>query len=66
MKLKEKCIFLGLGNYGGKQTKEFVSLGYKGYVANGSNQDLKALGDIPKYHLQGFDGFGGHRESALE
>lgn len=53
MKLKEKCIFLGLGNYGGKQTKEFISLGYKGYVANGSDQDLKALGDIPKYHLQG-------------
>ena len=24
MKLKEKCIFLGLGNYGGKQTKEFI------------------------------------------
>ena len=66
MSLKEKCIFLGLGNYGGKQTKEFVSLGYKGYVANGSDQDLKALGDIPKYHLQGFDGFGGHRERALD
>lgn len=66
MKLKEKCIFLGLVNYGGKQTKEFISLGYKGYVANGSDQDLKALGDIPKYHLQGFDGFGGHRERALD
>lgn len=65
MNLKEKCRFLGLGNYGGKQTKEFIVLGYKGDVANGSNQDLKVLGDIPKYHLQGFDGFGGHRERAL-
>jgi len=30
-------------------------------VANESEQNLKALDDIPKYHLQGFDGFGGHR-----
>ena len=66
MNLKEKCRFLGLGNYGGKQTKEFITLGYKGNVANGSEQDLKALGDIPKYQLQGFDGFGGHRERALD
>lgn len=66
MNLKEKCRFLGLGNYGGKQTKEFIVLGYNGDVANGSDQDLKALGDIPKYHLQGFDGFGGHRERALD
>ena len=66
MNLKEKCMFLGLGCYGGKQAKEFISLGYKGNTANGSEQDLKALGDIPKYHLKGFDGFGGHREKAME
>ena len=66
MNLKEKCRFLGLGCYGGKQTKEFIALGYKGDAANGSEQDLKALGDIPKYRLQGFDGFGGHRERALD
>lgn len=66
MNLKEKCRMLGLGCYGGKQAKEFIVLGYKGDVANGSDQDLKALGDIPKYHLQGFDGFGGHRERALD
>ena len=66
MNLKEKCIMLVLGCYGGKQSKEFIVLGYKGDVANGSDQDLKALGDIPKYHLQGFDGFGGHRERALD
>lgn len=67
MNLKEKCRMLGLGCYGGKQAKDFiVNYGYKGNVANGSEQDLKALGDIPKYHLQGFDGFGGHRERALD
>lgn len=55
---------LGLGCYGGKQVKEFIALGYKGNAANGSEQDLKALGDIPKFRLEGFDGFGGHREKA--
>lgn len=66
MNLKEKCRFLGLGCYGGKQAKEFITLGYKGNAANGSEQDLKVLGDIPKYQLRGFDGFGGHRERALD
>ena len=64
MNLKERCRFLGLGCYGGKQAKEFIALGYKGSAVNGSEQDLKALGDIPKYRLSGFDGFGGHRERA--
>lgn len=64
MNLKEKCRMLGLGCYGGKQTKEFIALGYKGNAANGSEQDLNALGDIPKFRLGGFDGFGGHRERA--
>ncbi len=64
MNLKEKCRMLGLGCYGGKQAKEFIALGYKGDAANGSEQDLKALGDIPKLRLEGFDGFGGHRERA--
>lgn len=66
MKLKEKCSFLGLGNYGGKQVKEFISLNYKGTAANGSEQDLKVLDNIAQYHLNGFDGFGGERERALE
>lgn len=67
MNLKDKCRFLGLGNYGGKQTREFITVyNYKGNAANGSEQDLKALGDIPKYHLYGFDGFGGNREKALK
>lgn len=68
MNLKEKTAILGLGCYGGKQAKEFISTyGYKGSAANGSDQDLKALGgSIPKYHLEGFDGFGGHRDKALE
>lgn len=67
MSLKDKCRFLGLGCYGGKQAKEFiVGYGYKGNAVNGSEQDLRALGNIPKYQLQGFDGFGGHRERALD
>lgn len=66
MNLKGKCRMLGLGCCGGKQVKEFMALGYKGDAANGSEQDLKVLGDISKYQLQGFDGFGGHRERALD
>lgn len=67
MNLKEKSLFLGIGCCGGKQAKEFITTyGYKGYAANGSEQDLKALGNIPKYHLEGFDGFGGHRDKALD
>lgn len=67
MSLKEKSRFLGLGCYGGKQAKEFiVGYGYKGNAVNGSEQDLRALGNIPKFQLQGFDGFGGHRERALD
>lgn len=50
-------MFLGLGCYGGKQAKEFIAgYNYKGSAANGSEQDLKALGNIPKYQLLGFDG----------
>ena len=67
MSLKDKSRVLGLGCCGGKQAKEFiVNYGYKGNAANGSEQDLKVLGDVPKYHLRNFDGFGGHRERALD
>lgn len=66
MSLKEVSRFLGLGCCGGKECREFITLGYKGNAANGSEQDLKALGNIPKYQLKGFDGFGGHRERALD
>ena len=43
MSLKEKVRFLGLGNYGCKQTKIFFDMGYKTMFANGSEQDLKIL-----------------------
>ena len=67
MNLKEKVLFLGVGCCGGKQAKEFITTyGYKGMAANGSGQDLKVLGNIPKYQLKGFDGFGGHRDKALD
>ena len=67
MSLKDNSRILGLGCCGGKQAKELiVNYDYKGNASNGSEQDLKILGDIPKYHLQYFDGFGGHREKALD
>ena len=53
MKIRENCYMLGLGSTGGKIYKEFVQRHYKGAAANGSEQDHKALGDVPnKYILQ--------------
>lgn len=68
MSLKEMTHFLNPGNCAGKIGKLFVSgMNYNGTFANGSTQDLKLLGNTPNtYHLQGFDGFGGHRDRALE
>lgn len=68
MSLKKMSHFLNLGNCGGKIGKIFVGdLNNQGTFANGSNQDLKLLGDIPNtYHLKNFDGFGGFRDRALE
>ncbi len=67
MGLKNDVLFLGLGNCGCKQAKVFYELGYKAMFVNGSEQDLKILGDVPNiYRLRGFDGFGGHRERALD
>lgn len=67
MSLKNDVLFLGLGNCGCKQAKVFYEMGYKAMFANGSEQDLKILGSVPNiYRLKGFDGFGGHRERALD
>lgn len=67
MSLKNNVLFLGLGNCGCKQAKVFHEMGYKAMFANGSEQDLKILGNVPNiYRLRGFDGFGGHRERALD
>lgn len=67
MSLKDNVYFLGLGCAGGKLHKEFIKMNYKGGAANGSEQDLKALGDVPtKYKLNGFDGFGGKRDKAVD
>lgn len=66
MSLKNDVLFLGLGNCGCKQAKVFYEMGYKTMFANGSEQDLKILGNVPNiFRLRGFDGFGGHRERAL-
>lgn len=67
MSLKNDVLFLGLGNCGCKQAKVFYEMGYKAMFVNGSEQDLKILGDVPNiYRLRNFDGFGGHRERALD
>lgn len=67
MSLKDKVRFVCLGNYGCKQGRIFADMGYKAMFANGSEQDLKLLGNMQNiYRLRGFDGFGGHRERALE
>lgn len=65
MNLKNKTMVLGLGNCGCKIAKLFADNGYAAMFANGSEQDLKVLGNIKNiYKLNGFDGFGGHRERA--
>lgn len=67
MSLKNDVLFLGLGNCGCKQAKVFHKMGYKAMFVNGSEQDLKILGDVPNiFKLKKFDGFGGHRERALD
>jgi hypothetical protein len=67
MKLKKNTIVIGLGNCGCKIAKLFSEAGYETMYANGSEQDLKVLGNEKGiYKLQGYDGFGGHRERAME
>ena len=67
MNLKQDTLFIGLGNCGCKITKLFAELGYSTMFANGSEQDLKAIGSQKGiYKLSGYDGFGGHREKAIE
>ena len=66
MNIKADTLFIGLGNCGCKITKLFAELGYSAMFANGSEQDLKVLGDQKGiYKLNGYDGFGGHREKAM-
>ncbi len=67
MDMKSKTMVIGLGNCGCKITKLFADLGYSTMFANGSEQDLKVLGNIKNiYKLEGYDGFGGHRERAMD
>lgn len=68
MSLIEKTHFLCGGNTGGKFGKIAVNdFGCKATFDNGSIQDLKLLGNMPNtYHLKNFDGFGGHRERAVD
>ena len=67
MNIKQDTMFIGLGNCGCKITKLFADLGYSAMFANGSAQDLKVIGSQKGvYKLNGYDGFGGHREKAME
>ena len=65
--IKDKTLIIGLGNCGCKITKLFSESGYSVMFANGSSQDLKVLGNEKGiYKLNGYDGFGGHRDRAME
>lgn len=67
MNIKSKTLFIGLGNCGCKITRLFADMGYTCIFANGSEQDLKVLGNQKGiYKLNGYDGFGGHREKAMQ
>lgn len=67
MEIKKNTMIIGLGNCGCKITKLFADMGYSTMFANGSEQDLKVLGNMKGiYKLDGYDGFGGHREKAME
>lgn len=67
MEIKKNTMIIGLGNCGCKITKLFADMGYSTMFANGSEQDLKVLGNMKGiYKLDGYDGFGGHRERAME
>lgn len=67
MNIKSKTLVIGLGNCGCKITKLFSDSGYNAMFANGSSQDLKVLGNVKGiFKLNGYDGFGGHREKAME
>jgi hypothetical protein len=67
MELKKNTLIMGLGNCGCKIAKLFAGMEYTTMFANGSEQDLRILGDVNGvYKLSGYDGFGGHRERAYE
>ena len=67
MEIKKNTMIIGLGNCGCKITKLFADMGYSTMFANGSQQDLKVLGNMKGiYKLDGYDGFGGHRERAMK
>ena len=60
MKIKKNTMIIGLGKCGCKITKLFADMGYSTMFANGSEQDLKVLGNMKGiYKLDGYDGFGG-------
>lgn len=67
MNLKSNVMFIGVGNCGCKNAKIQADNDYPAMFVNGSEQDLKLLGNVKNiYKLKGFDGFGGRREKALD
>lgn len=49
MKIKKNTMIIGLGNCGCKITKLFADMGYSTMFANGSEQDLKVLGNMKEF-----------------
>lgn len=64
--IKGKIALLGLGACGSNIALLFQKRGYTTWFLNGSNQDLRALGNATNIlHLKGFDGCAGDRDMAV-
>lgn len=65
--IKRKIAFLGLGACGSNIALLFQKRGYTAWFLNGSNQDLRALGNANNIlRLKGFDGCAGDRDRAIQ
>lgn len=65
--LKDKVVFVGVGQAGGNIAKEFDSLGYKTFFINTSVEDLKVINvpDEQKYHIPYTSGCAKDRDKAI-
>jgi cell division GTPase FtsZ len=66
--LKDRILFVGIGQGGGNITKEFEDLGYKCFYVNTSYEDLKTLNvdENRIYHIANAKGCAKNREKAQE
>lgn len=66
--LKERILFIGIGQGGGNITKEFEDLGYATYYINTSFEDLKTLETDAEnlFHIKNAKGCAKDRDKALK